>query len=114
MSPSFSMSSAPASSAAPILDGAVDVVGRHVLGLRGVDGGAQAGVAARIPAALLGSDRDFANQTREYGTTPLIGDRLLSLDLFPLIVTSHTLLRTATYKTHRSGSSMSSNRIQRR
>src|SRR5436309_2332989 len=48
-----------------------------------------AGGAARIPAALLGGDRDFANQTRKHRTALLIGDRLLPLDLLPLTVTSH-------------------------
>src|SRR5207302_11337500 len=61
-----------------------------VLGLGGVDRGAQARIAAGIAAAGLGRDRDFANQAREDGAALLIGDCFLPFDLLPLTVTSHT------------------------
>src|SRR5256885_10045470 len=71
-----------------LLDGALDVVERHILGLSGVDGGAEPGVAPGIAAALLGGDRDFADQLSEQRAAPLVGDGLLPLDLLPFAVRS--------------------------
>src|SRR5215472_10348700 len=47
------------------LDGALDVVGRHILRLRGRDGGAQAGIGIGISPAVLGGNRDFLDKASE-------------------------------------------------
>src|SRR6266496_4069721 len=75
--------------AGPLLDGALDVVPRHVLGFGGVDGGAEAGVAGRVAAPLLRGDRDLADDFGEGGAALLIGDGLLPLDLLPFAMARH-------------------------
>src|SRR5207253_2636540 len=72
-----------------LLDGALDVVERHVLGFGGVDGGAEPGVAGGVAAVLLGGDRDLADQLGEQRAAPLVGDGFLPLDLLPFAMTSH-------------------------
>src|SRR5439155_339495 len=72
-----------------LLDGALDVVERHVLGLGGVDGGAEPRVAAGVAAALLGGDCDLADQLGEERSPARVGDGLLPLDLLPFAMTSH-------------------------
>src|SRR5206468_10797118 len=77
--------------AGALLDGALDVVLRHVLGLGGVDGGAEAGIAGGVAAALLGGDGDLADHLGEGGAALLVRDGLLPLDLFPLAMAGHAL-----------------------
>src|SRR3989449_10407576 len=55
----------------------------------GVDGGAEPGVAGGVAAALLGGDRDLADQLGEQRAAPLVGDGFLPLDLLPFAMTSH-------------------------
>src|SRR5207247_3919909 len=72
-----------------LLDGALDVVERHVLGFGGVDGGAEPGVDGGVATAMLGGDRDLAAQLGDECAAPLVGDGFLPLDLLPLAVASH-------------------------
>src|SRR5208337_5039882 len=51
--------------APPALDGPLDVVGGHILGLGGKDGAAQAWVGIRIAAAVLRGNADFLDETGE-------------------------------------------------
>src|SRR5207244_13590351 len=53
-------------------------------------GGAEPGVAGGVAAALLGGDRDLADQLGEQRAAPLVGDGFLPLDLLPLAVASHS------------------------
>ena len=65
------------------LNGALDVVGRHVLGLRIRDGLAQAGVLIHV-AAILRRDGDFLDQARENLAAFRVKSALLVLDCGPL------------------------------
>ncbi len=47
------------------LDGALDVLVRHVLGFGGGDGSAKAGIAVGVSSAELGGDGDFLDQAGE-------------------------------------------------
>ena len=47
------------------LDGALDVVGRHVLALGGEDGGAQTRISVGIAATVFGGNADFLDQARK-------------------------------------------------
>src|SRR5205814_5940536 len=73
-----------------LLDRALDVVLRHRAGLRGIDGGAQPGVAIRVAATLLRGDRDFADQLREQRTALRVSRGLVVLDLLPFAMACHT------------------------
>ena len=64
------------------LDGALDVVLRHVLGLGGQNGGAQPRIAVRI-AAALGGDGDFLDQAGEDLAALGVERALLVLDCGP-------------------------------
>ena len=72
-----------------LLDGALDVVERHVLGLRGFDGGAEPGVPGGVAAALARGDGDLADDFGERGTAFGVGHRFFSFDLLPLTVAGH-------------------------
>src|SRR5256885_3857054 len=50
---------------------------------------AEPGVAGGVAAALLGGDRDLADQLGEQRAAPLVGDGFLPLDLLPFAMTSH-------------------------
>ena len=73
------------------LDGALDVVLRHVLRLGGGHGRAQAGVAVRV-AATLGGYGDFLKETREYLAALCIQRALLVLDCGPFGMAGHVNL----------------------
>src|SRR5882672_4123797 len=75
--------------AGALLDGAFDVVARHINCLGGIDGRAQSGVAAGVAAAGLGSHGDFPDVLGPVGSPARVGDRLLVLDLLPLAVAGH-------------------------
>jgi hypothetical protein len=76
--------------ASALLDGALDVVVRHVRRLGGVDGGTQAGIAVGVAAALTGRHGDLLDELGKQRAALGVGDRLLSLDLCPLAVAGHT------------------------
>ena len=66
------------------LDGALDVVGGHVLRLGRGDGAAQTGIAVGVSAAAgLGGDGDFLDQTGEDLATFGVKRALLVLDCGP-------------------------------
>ena len=65
------------------LDGALDVVGGHVLGFGGGDGSAEAGVAVGISSALLGGDGDFLDEAGEDLAAFGVKRALLMLDCRP-------------------------------
>src|SRR5439155_14172211 len=71
------------------LDGALDVVGRHVVVARLLYCQAQPEVHLRVGPALLGGDRDLARQLGEQRTASNVGDALLPLDLRPLGMAGH-------------------------
>src|SRR5207249_3690013 len=72
-----------------LLDGALDVVERHVLSLGGLDGGAEPGIAVGVTAPLACGDGDFTDQPGEDGAALLVRDGLFSIDLLPFTVTGH-------------------------
>src|SRR5690606_39460256 len=71
------------------LDGALDVVLRHVLRLRLVDGEGEAGVHLGVAAALAGRDHEVAREAGPHLRAPRVGDALLPLDLGPLVMAGH-------------------------
>src|SRR5215472_9633453 len=71
------------------LDGTLDVVGRHVLSLRGRDGGAQAGIGIGVSPAVLGGDGDFLDKASE-NLAPLgVESALFVLDGGPFGMARH-------------------------
>ena len=75
--------------AGALLDGAVDVVGRHV-GLAGLeDQRAQPGVAVEVAAAGLGGHRDVAREPGENLAAARVGHGLEPFDFGPLIMAGH-------------------------
>src|SRR5438552_3054312 len=73
-----------------LLDGAIDVVPRHVLGLGRLDGGAETRIPGGVAAALPRGDGDFPDQLGEGGAASGVGDGLLPLYLLPFAVAGHT------------------------
>src|SRR5690606_34580863 len=71
------------------LDGALDVVLRHVLRLRLVHGEGEAGVHAGVAAAVAGGHHDVARDAGPDLRAAGVGDALLPLDLRPLVVSGH-------------------------
>jgi hypothetical protein len=69
--------------AGALLDGALDVVGRHVRFLRRLHRGLEAHVDLGIAAAVLGGHRDLAQDLREELPALHVGLALLPLDLRP-------------------------------
>ena len=72
-------------------DRPLDVVVRHVLRFRRVDGETQTRVAFGISASGTCRNGDFTNELRELRPPLGIEDRLLPLDLGPLVMTGHLL-----------------------
>jgi hypothetical protein len=66
------------------LDGALDVVGGHVVLFGLLDGEAEARVAGGVSAAGLGGDDDLFRELREDLAALCVGDALLPLDRGPL------------------------------
>jgi hypothetical protein len=75
------------------LDGSFDVVGRHVLGLGGDDGSAEARIAVWVATAGLGGDGDFLDKAGEDLAAFGVGGALFMLDCRPFRVTGHGLPR---------------------
>src|SRR5271155_4816280 len=71
------------------LDGPLDIILRHVLGLGGENRAAQARGGVRISAAILGGNRNFLDQTGEDLAALGIERALLMLDCGPLRVPRH-------------------------
>ncbi len=69
--------------ASSLLDGALNVVSRHILGLGCDDGAAEAGIAVRIASAALGRDGDFFDQASKDLATLGVQRALLVLDCRP-------------------------------
>src|ERR1700741_3536811 len=65
------------------LDGALDVVGGHVLALGGEDGGAQTRIAVGIAATVFGGNADFLDQASKNLAALGIERALLVLDCGP-------------------------------
>ena len=74
------------------LDGALDVVVGHVLGLGGSDGAAQARIAVGI-TARLGGDADFLDELRENLAALGVERTLFVLDCRPFGMAGHGNLR---------------------
>jgi len=75
--------------AGALLDGAVDVIGRHV-GLAGLEEkGAQPGVGLGIATARLGGEGDVTREPGEDLAPARIGDGFGAFDFGPLVVTGH-------------------------
>jgi hypothetical protein len=77
--------------AGALLDGALDVVGRHVAGLALGQDRAQGDVGAGIAAADARRDRQFLGQLAEDLAALGVGGALLMLDGRPLAMSAHTL-----------------------
>jgi hypothetical protein len=75
--------------AGALLDGALDVLLRHVDRARAVHGQAQARVAVRVATAGAGRHGDFADDLGPHRRATRVRDRLLPLDLLPFAVASH-------------------------
>ena len=71
------------------LDGALDVVGGHVLRLGGEHGAAQAGIGVGVAAAGAGGDGNFLDQAGEGFAALGVGGRLFMLDRGPFGVSRH-------------------------
>ena len=65
------------------LDGALDVLVRHVLGFGSGDRSAEAGIAVRVSSAHLGGDGDFLDQAGEDLAALGVEGALLMLDSRP-------------------------------
>ena len=76
-----------------LLDGALDIVLRHVLGAGGQDGGAQARVHGRIRQAHLGRHRDLARQLAEQLGALRVDAPLAVHDVLELRMAGHRNLR---------------------
>ena len=72
-----------------LLDGALDIVLRHVFGARGDDGSAEPRIHRRIGQTHLGGDGDFARQFGEELGADRILLALLVHDVLELTVASH-------------------------
>ena len=75
--------------AGALLDRALDVVLGHRRRPRVLDRSAEARVAVRVTAALLGGDRDLADELREMRAALRVGRGFVVLDLLPLAVAGH-------------------------
>src|SRR3954467_2926447 len=75
-----------------LLDRALDVLFRHRARSRVLDRRSQTRVPLWITAALLGGERNLANELREQRAALRVGRCLVMLDLLPFTVTSHTPL----------------------
>src|SRR5918995_3235089 len=81
---------APLQLTSALLDGAVDILPRHVDRVGGIDRGSQARVAAGVSAPAPGSYSDLANHLGPGGGALRVGDRLLTLDLLPFAMAGHS------------------------
>src|SRR6185295_4950554 len=75
--------------AGALLDGAIDVVLRHVDRARRIHRQPEAGIAVRVPATGARGDGDLPDDLGPCRGAPGISDRLLALDLLPFAVAGH-------------------------
>src|SRR6266567_5154520 len=75
--------------AGALLEGALDVVGRHVLGLRSQDRGAQPRIRVGITAGNAGRNRNFLDELGEDLPPPGVKRSLLVFDGRPFRMTRH-------------------------
>ena len=76
---------------AALLDGAIDVVARHVGVARLHDGGAQPRIGIGIPPAKARGDRDLLDQLGEHLAALGVGGAFLVPDRMPFAVAGHSL-----------------------
>ena len=67
----------------------IDVLGRHGVGLGGVDRESEARVVLGLASTVTCGDGDLSNELGEERPTLLVGHALLALDLGPLVMASH-------------------------
>ena len=75
--------------AGPLLDGALDVVLRHVRGLGGIHRETQPRIEVRVATTLPRPDRDLTDELGEHLAALVVVYSLLALDLGPLVVSCH-------------------------
>src|SRR4051795_12279838 len=73
----------------PLLNGAIDVLARHVDRLGSIDGGPEPGVTPGITTARPGGYRDLPDDLGPGRCALGVGNGLLAFDLFPLAVAGH-------------------------
>src|SRR5262249_10140953 len=78
--------------ARPLLDGALDVVGRHAVLPRRGDRGAQPGIGVDVTAAHARGDGDLLDELGDQLAAPPVLERLLRLDGARLRVAGHGAL----------------------